>query len=99
RLHWLLRLGVIGCFIGHGAYGFITREAWVPFFGVVGIDRTWAYRLMPWVGAMDVSLGLMMAVVPLRGVLLHLTVWCLWTAALRPLSGHVVVERCERAGH
>ena len=24
KLHWLLRLGVIGCFIGHGAYGFIT---------------------------------------------------------------------------
>ena len=23
KLHWLLRLGVIGCFIGHGAYGCI----------------------------------------------------------------------------
>ena len=21
KLHWLLRLGVVGCFIGHGAYG------------------------------------------------------------------------------
>jgi hypothetical protein len=57
KLYWLLRLGVIGCFIGHGAYGFITKEAWVPYFGVVGIDRTWAYWLMPWIGAMDVSLG------------------------------------------
>ena len=36
QLYWLLRLGVIGCFIGHGAYGFITKEAWVPFFGVAG---------------------------------------------------------------
>jgi hypothetical protein len=52
QLHWLLRLGVVGCFIGHGAYGFITKEAWVPYFGVVGIDRTWAYRIMPWIGAM-----------------------------------------------
>jgi hypothetical protein len=99
KLYWLLRLGVIGCFIGHSAYGFITKEAWVPYFGVVGIDRTWAYRLMPWVGAMDVSLGLMMAVVPLRVVLLHLTVWGLWTAALRPLSGDVVWECFERAGN
>jgi hypothetical protein len=99
KLYWLLRLGVIGCFIGHGAYGFITKEAWVPYFGVVGIDRTWAYRLMPWVGAMDVSLGLMMAVVPLRVMLLHLTVWGLWTAALRPLSGDVVWECVERAGN
>jgi len=99
KLYWLLRLGVIGCFIGHGAYGCITKEAWVPYFGVVGIDRTWAYRLMPWVGAMDVSLGLMMAVVPLRVVLLHLTVWGLWTAALRPLSGDSVWEFVERAGN
>jgi hypothetical protein len=99
KLYWLLRLGVIGCFIGHGAYGCITKEAWVPYFGVVGIDRTWAYRLMPWIGAMDVSLGLTMAVVPLRIVLLHLTVWGLWTAALRPLSGDSVWELVERAGN
>src|SRR5262245_59168797 len=87
QLHWLLRLGIIGCFIGHGAYGFLTKEAWVPYFGVIGIDCTWAYRLMPLVGAMDVSLGLTMAVVPLRSVMLHLILWGLWTAALRPLSG------------
>ena len=99
KLHWLLRLGVVGCFIGHGAYGFLTKEAWVPYFGVVGIDHAWAYRLMPWIGVMDVSLGLTMAVMPLRVVLLHLTVWGLWTAALRPLSGDVVWEFCERAGN
>jgi hypothetical protein len=99
KLYWLLRLGVVGCYIGHGAYGFLTKEAWVPYFGVVGIDHTWAYRLMPWIGAMDVSLGLTMAVVPLRIVLLHLTVWGLWTAALRPLSGDSVWELVERAGN
>jgi len=55
QLHWLLRLGVIGCFLGHGAYGLMTKEARVPYFGVVGIDRAWAYRLMPWIGGMDVS--------------------------------------------
>ena len=99
KLYWLLRLGVVGCYIGHGAYGVLTKEAWVPFFSVVGIDRAWAYRLMPWIGVMDVSLGLTMAVVPLRVVLLHLTVWGLWTAALRPLSGDVVWECVERAGN
>ncbi len=99
-LHWLLRFGVVGCFIGHGAYGLLTKEAWVPYFGVVGIDRAWVYRLMPWIGAMDVSLGLAMAVVPLPIVLLlHLTVWGAWTAALRPLSGDSVWEFVERAGN
>jgi hypothetical protein len=99
KLHWILRLGVVGCFIGHGAYGFLTKEAWVPYFGIVDIDRAWAYRLMPWIGAMDVSLGLTIAVVPLRVVLLHLIVWGLWTAALRPLSGDSVWEFFERAGN
>src|SRR4029450_3772358 len=99
KLYWLLRLGVIGCFIGHGAYGFITKEAWVPYFDVVGINRTWAYRLMPWVRPMDVTLGLTMAVVPLRIVLLYLIVWGTWTAALRPLSGDSVWEFFERAGN
>ena len=99
KLHWILRIGVIGCFIGHGAYGLLTKEPWVPYFGVVGIDRAWAYRLMPWIGAMDVSLGLTMAVVPLPIVLLHLTVWGAWTAVLRPLSGDAVWECLERAGN
>ena len=99
KLHWILRVGVIGCFIGHGAYGFLTKEAWVPYFGVVGIDRTWAYRLMPWIGVMDISLGLTMAIVPLPIVLLHLALWGTWTAALRPLSGDAVWEFVERAGN
>src|SRR4030095_5080578 len=99
KLHWLLRRGVVGCFIGHGAYGFITKEAWVPYFGVVGIDRAWAYRLMPWIGVMDIVLGLTVAGRPWRIVLLHLTVWGLWTAALRPLSGDSMWECVERAGN
>jgi hypothetical protein len=54
---------------------------------------------MPWIGGMDVSLGLLMACVPLPVVLLHLTVWGLWTSALRPLSGDSVWELVERAGN
>jgi hypothetical protein len=48
---------------------------------------------------MDIGLGLTMAVVPLRVVPLHLTIWGLWTAALRPLSGDVMWEFFERAGN
>jgi hypothetical protein len=35
-----LRLGVVGCFIGHRVYGLLTKEVWVPYFCVVGIDWT-----------------------------------------------------------
>jgi len=98
-LHWILRIAVAACFIGHGVFGFITKEGWVPFFGVVGIDREWAYRLMPVVGTMDVACGILALFWPLRVVFLHLVFWGIWTASLRPLSGDSFWEMVERAGN
>jgi hypothetical protein len=98
-LHWLLRLGVAGCFIGHGAYGFETKEAWVPYFGLVGIGRDTAYDLMPVVGTMDVSLGILTLLLPLRICFLHLTIWGIWTGMLRPLTGEPFFELVERGGN
>jgi hypothetical protein len=54
---------------------------------------------MPAIGAMDVSLGIMMLVFPVRLILVHLVIWGLWTAALRPLSGDSIWELVERAGN
>jgi len=38
-LHWILRVAVAGCFIGHGAFGLITKAAWVPYFAIFGIPE------------------------------------------------------------
>lgn len=35
RVEWCLRIAAAGCFIGHGAFGIITKASWVPFFAVV----------------------------------------------------------------
>jgi hypothetical protein len=56
-LWWTLRIGAALCFIGHGAFGIITKEAWVPFFGVVGLGRDAAFALMPVTGAVGASSG------------------------------------------
>ena len=56
--YWVLRVGAALCFIGHGAFGFITKAAWLPYFGVVGIPESSAYTLMPLVGAVDVMAGM-----------------------------------------
>lgn len=29
-LHWLLRLAVMMEFIGHGAFGLIGKQSWIP---------------------------------------------------------------------
>jgi uncharacterized membrane protein YphA (DoxX/SURF4 family) len=98
-VHWILRVGVAACFIGHGAFGIITKAAWVPYFGIWGIPEPWAWRLMPVVGGVDISIGILTLIQPVRAVLFYTVVWGLQTAALRPLAGEGVWELLERAGN
>ena len=99
RLLWLFRISVFMEFVGHGAFGIIGKKAWVPYFGVVGIPGPWAWKLMPLIGTVDISVGIITLLSPRRAVLLYATVWGFWTALLRPLSGEPVWETIERAGN
>jgi hypothetical protein len=98
-VHWILRVSVAACFIGHGAFGIITKAAWVPYFGVWGIPEPWAWRLMPLVGGVDISIGILTLIQPVRAVILYMVVWGLQTAALRPLAGEGAWELLERAAN
>jgi hypothetical protein len=97
--YWPLRVGAALCFIGHGAFGFITKAAWLPYFGIVGIPESWAWRLMPLVGAVDVLAGFAVLFAPRGIALVYMIVWATWTALLRPLAGESVFETLERAGN
>lgn len=96
---WILRIGVAGCFIGHGAFGVITKEAWLSYFAVAGIGAESAWKLMPLVGLMDITMGLLALLWPCRALFLWAAVWATWTALLRPLSGEPFWEFLERAGN
>lgn len=96
---WFFRVGVAMCFIGHGAFGVITKEAWLPYFGLVGISSGTAYTLMPLIGLLDIGIGLVGLFSPRRFLLLYMILWTSWTAALRPLTGESVWELVERAGN
>ena len=97
--YWTLRLGAVACFVGHGAFGIITKEAWVPYFALVGIPRDAAFALMPVVGTIDILVGLSVLFAPTRIALVYMAVWALWTALLRPLTGEPFAETLERAGN
>ncbi len=97
--YWILRIGAALCFIGHGAFGFITKAAWLPYFGVMGIPERWAWKLMPVVGAVDVTAGMAMLFAPRGLPLVYMSVWALFTALLRPMAGESVLEALERAGN
>ena len=96
-LYWSLRVACAAEFVGHGAFGILTKAAWVPYFGVVGIPPELAWKLMPVIGTVDITLGLCVGLVrPARAVLLYMAFWGLLTATLRPLSGEPIWEFVER---
>lgn len=98
-LPWILRVAVAACFIGHGAFGIITKAAWLPYFAIFGIPEAWAWRLMPVVGTVDITVGVLSLFHPVRAVLLYMTFWGFQTACLRPLAGQGIWELFERAGN
>ena len=87
------------CFIGHGTFGILTKPIWCNYFAVFGIGHDLAYRLMPFVGAVDLLMGISLLVYPVRAVAGWLVCWGFVTACLRPISGEPVGELIERAGN
>lgn len=87
------------CFIGHGAFGIITKPIWCNYFAVFGIDKALSYQLMPVVGSIDILLGILMIIYPMRAIAGWLVIWGITTAFLRPLSGEPFAEFIERAGN
>jgi len=99
KIYYTLRIASAMCFIGHGAFGIITKTIWCNYFAVFGIGHDMAYQLMPILGFVDILMGLSLLFYPTRVVLIWLIVWGLITAALRPLSGEPIAEFLERAGN
>ena len=77
----------------------IAKADWLPYFGVVGIGEASAWKLMPWIGAMDVTIGFLAFLWPCRALFAWAVVWTVWTALLRPLAGQGWPEFFERAGN
>lgn len=99
KIHYTLRLAIVMCFIGHGAFGIITKPIWCNYFAVFGIGQNLAYRLMPFIGVVDIILGIVMLFFPIRAIAGWLLIWGIITALLRPLSGEPFAEFIERAGN
>lgn len=99
KLYYTLRFASAMCFIGHGAFGIITKPIWCNYFAVAGIGKVAAYHLMPWVGSFDILCGILMLIYPLRIVPIWLVIWGTATALMRPMSGEPFAEFIERAGN
>jgi len=98
-LPWTLRIGAFLCFVGHGAFGITTKQAWLPYFAVAHVGPSTAYSLMPVIGAIDIAMGCLVLLSPRPAVIYWMTLWAVWTALLRPLAGESGWEAFERAGN
>jgi len=99
KTYYTLRIAIAMCFIGHGAFGIITKQIWCNYFAVCGIGEQQAYNMMPVVGILDILMGAVMLFYPSRFIALWLVFWGIFTALLRPLSGEPFAEFIERAGN
>jgi hypothetical protein len=99
KLHYTLRFASAMCFIGHGAFGIITKPIWLNYFAVFAIGHDMGYQLMPIIGILDILMGISLLFYPTRAILLWLVVWGFITALCRPLSGEPYAEVIERAGN
>ncbi len=94
---WLFRMFVCWEYIGHGAFGVITKEGWLPYFNSMGISSEIGWKLMPIVGTLDIFMGLSALFIPMKGYLVYMAVWGFFTAWLRPLAGESISEVFERS--
>ncbi|MDQ2721604.1 MAG: hypothetical protein M3Z26_17855 [Bacteroidota bacterium] len=99
KIHYTLRIASAMCFFGHGAFGIIGKPIWSNYFAVFGIGHDLSFQIMPFVGFIDILMGIIILLYPLRAVIIWLIIWGFITALLRPLSGEPFPEFIERAGN
>src|ERR1700759_4872768 len=99
KIHYTLRVAAAMCFIGHGAFGIITKAIWCNYFALFGIDKVHAYQIMPVLGMVDILMGLILLFKPVRAIAVWLVIWGIITASFRALSGESFAECIERAGN
>lgn len=96
-VEWILRISVAGEFIGHGVFAVQGKKEWIGWFAQFGVsDAATAAQLLFWVGALDIALGILILIKPVRLALLWMAFWGFWTALLRPLVGMPVWDFVER---
>ena len=99
RLDFTLRYTIALCFIGHGFWGIVSKQAWVGLITPMGFSDGFALASLPIVGWLDVILGILVIFQPNKAWLWKALTWTVFTACLRPLAGMSFFEVPERAGN
>lgn len=95
-LEWVLRIGIAGEFIGHAVFALQAKEGWIKYFTAVGFTPEMAVQIMPYIGAMDLALGILVLIRPVKWLLVWMAAWGVITALARPVAGEPIWDFIER---
>lgn len=99
-IEWVLRVSVAGEFIGHGVFALQGKKDWVGWFSTFGIsDAGLATQLLFIIGAVDLTLAILILIRPVRLALLWMIFWGFWTALIRPIVGLPIWDFVERSAN
>jgi hypothetical protein len=108
KAHLLLRLGLLGCFVGHGLWGFVPKVAWLPFFSqkplllehLSALGLTLTPAQLQAFGLFEMGLGALVLLRPTPRLLGFVVGFKLASELLHPLAGSAIewLETIERAG-
>jgi hypothetical protein len=97
KIEWLLRVGVAGEFIGHGVLAIGGKASWIGWIEqMLGVSEPTAASLLLAIGILDVAVGLLILLKPVRPILIWMAAWAFWTALVRPLVGESWWDFVER---
>ncbi len=100
KIYYYARVAMAMCFIGHGAFGIITKQVWCNYFGVFGIGEATGLWFNACCRNYRYFNGRSHSCFILHGLLPYG-----WYSgdylppSLRPLSGEPFAEFIERAGN
>jgi hypothetical protein len=97
KTQWVLRIAVAGEFLGHGVFAIEGKRQWVEWIAAFAdVSTPFATQLLFLVGIMDIVIALIVALKPMRIVLLWAAFWGFWTALVRPIMGESLWDFVER---
>ena len=98
-VEWALRIGLFGTFVGHGAFALQGKAGWIVWIAdFTGWDTALAAQALILIGILDIAVGFIILVKPIRAVLMWAILWTSWTAIMRilPFIGDPIWEVLEK---
>lgn len=96
-IEWILRLGLFGEFLGHGIFAWQLKPRFLEMLAAMtGIAGQTAETLMRAIGGIDIVVGILAIVKPIRIVLIYAALWGFLTALARPIAGDPIWDFVER---